>query len=69
MDIVKETRDLLAARPRGMSYRRIATDTGLGFDWLAKFAIGGIQEPGGLKLAILRDYLLRTPASGMGNGR
>jgi transcriptional regulator with XRE-family HTH domain len=46
----------LRARSRQLTYKKIEEDTGLSYDWLAKFAAGSITDPSYTKIKILSDY-------------
>ena len=58
METPTETaRKQLASRPRWMTYERIASETGLGRDWLSKLAQGDIRDAGAARISTLSDYL------------
>ena len=58
MDIYNDTIDLLKATKGHVSRRKIAADTGLGYEWINKLAQGLIEDPGVQKIQMLHNYLV-----------
>jgi transcriptional regulator with XRE-family HTH domain len=54
--LYERTQALLAAR-KG-SLRRIADESGLGFEWVSNVNQGRVMDPGVKKIQILHDYLV-----------
>ena len=57
MDILDETISMLASSKGAISRRKIAQDTGLGYEWLQKLAQGHIEDPGIKRIYKLNEYL------------
>lgn len=55
MDLLSTTKTLLAQSPE--TQRIIAANSGVGYQWLAKFSQGRISDPGVSKVQQLHDYL------------
>jgi hypothetical protein len=56
-ELLTETKALLAATKRRP--REISAASGVGYDWLIKFARGVIQDPGISRVQRLHDFLSR----------
>jgi len=57
-DLLDETLALLRARPAGLSYGRIANETGLTIHWLQMLARkDGISDPGVRRIETLHRFL------------
>lgn len=58
MSLVDLSREYLVARKGG--WKRIALETGLGYEWMVKHAKGAIGDPGTLKLEKLLKHAKAT---------
>ena len=56
-ELLTETKALLAATKRRP--REISAASGVGYDWLIKFARGVIRDPGITRVQRLHDFLSR----------
>jgi hypothetical protein len=65
MSLIDQTRALLEARRQaGFSLRRIALDDGEpNYEWLKKFSVGKIPNPGVTRVQALHDRLLELAGS------
>lgn len=57
--LLDHTYRLLADRREHMTLREIADGSGLGYDWLSKFANRAIPNPGVINVQTLHDFLAR----------
>jgi hypothetical protein len=55
--LIARTRELLANRPRPLTYAHIAGDTGLTVRWLEAFAGGKMDDPSCAKVETLYEVL------------
>jgi len=62
-----ETRRLVKERPRSLSLRTIAADTGLNIRWLEQFRDGGSPNPGVCFVQTLYEYLTQRQLIGANN--
>lgn len=58
-----ETRRLLRERPKTLSLRQIAEDTGLGVEWIKKVLYEEDMDPGVNKVQTLYEYLAKPGAA------
>jgi hypothetical protein len=58
-NLLDDTKRLLEARED--TFKVLAAETGLGFEWLSKLSQGRIPNPGVRKVQCLYDYLSSRP--------
>lgn len=63
MDMLNDTIQLLETTKGEISRRRMAADTGLGFEWINKLAQGRINDPGYKRIVTLHNYLSTKKAA------
>lgn len=57
MNLIDETKRLIASAPRNLTLRQIAAASKVKADWLSQFNRGVIPEPSAVKVQRVYDYL------------
>jgi hypothetical protein len=55
--LLTQTRELLRQRPKELSFKRIAGETGLNMSWISHFSVCDYDDPGVKKVETLWRYL------------